>query len=257
MRLLVIIFCVLLSACDRPKPNTLVIGTIAGPETALVETAKKVAKKKYGIHVKIVEFNDYNLPNEALEDGSLDANVFQHAPFLTASMQAHGYHLEVLGKAFIYPMALYSSKIKTKGQLKPGDIIAIPNDPSNETRALHLLQEAHLITLKTNDLHATLADIQENPKHLRWKELDAAQLPRALADVSAAVINTTFALPFGLALKDAIFVESKDSPYANIIVIRKDNPKKPLLEKFVQAFQSKAVKKKAQKLFGDAAIPSW
>lgn len=139
----------LVVACHKPSPNTLNIGTIAGPETELVEVAKDVALKDYGLDVKIVEFNDYNLPNEALDDGSLDANVYQHLPYLQAAMKAHGYNLEVIGKTFIYPTGIYSHKIKSLKQLKNKAIIAIPNDPSNEARALLLLQKAGLITLKT------------------------------------------------------------------------------------------------------------
>ncbi|ASQ46756.1 MetQ/NlpA family ABC transporter substrate-binding protein [Legionella clemsonensis] len=246
-----------LVACNKPSPNTLNIGTIAGPETELVEVAKDVAMKDYGLEVKIVEFNDYNLPNEALDDGSLDANVYQHLPYLQAAMKAHGYNLEVIGKTFIYPAGLYSNKVKSLKQLRDRAIIAIPNDPSNEARALLLLQKAGLITLKNSNT-ATTADIATNPKHFVIKELDAAQLPRVLNDVDAAVINTTFAIPAGLSpARDAIYKEGKDSPYANLIVIRQNSIKKPQLEKFVKAMNSPAVAAKAKELFGDGAIPAW
>lgn len=253
------IFVLLISlvACNKPSPNTITVGTIAGPETDLVEVAKEVALKQYGLQVKIVEFNDYNLPNEALQDGSLDANVYQHLPYLQAAIKAHGYNLEPIGKTFIYPTGIYSSKIKSLTQLPDKAVIAIPNDPSNEARALLLLHKAGLITLK-NTHTATTADIATNPKQLNIKELDAAQLPRVLSDVDAAVINTTFAIPAGLSpSRDAIYIEDKDSPYANLIVIRPDNPKKPQLEEFVKALNSEEVKNKAKELFGDAAIPAW
>lgn len=246
-----------LVACSKPSPNTLTIGTISGPETELVEVAKEVALKDYGLTVKIVEFNDYNLPNEALQDGSLDANVYQHLPYLQAAMSAHGYDLEVLGKTFVYPAGIYSTKIKSLKKIPEKALIAIPNDPSNEARALLLLQKAGLITLKKTKT-ATTADIATNPKQLQIKELDAAQLPRVLGDVDAAVINTTFAIPAGLSpSRDAIFVEGKDSPYANLIVIKKNSDKKPQLEQFMQAFHSKEVTDQAKILFGDAAIPAW
>ncbi|HHF7348056.1 TPA: MetQ/NlpA family ABC transporter substrate-binding protein [Legionella feeleii] len=253
----ILVLLVSLVACHKPSPNTLTIGTIAGPETDLVETAKEVAEQKYGLTIKIVEFNDYNLPNEALQDGSLDANVYQHLPYLQAANKAHGYDLEAIGKTFVYPTGIYSKKIKKLNQLPDKATIAIPNDPSNEARALLLLQKAGLITLKKTDL-ASVSDITSNPKHLAIKELDAAQLPRILDDVDAAVINTTFAIPAGLSpSRDAIYVEGKDSPYANLIVIRRDSPKKAQLEEFVKAMNSKEVKNKAQELFGDAAIPAW
>ncbi|KTC84865.1 MetQ/NlpA family ABC transporter substrate-binding protein [Legionella brunensis] len=253
----IFVLIVSLVACNKPSPNTLTIGTIAGPETDLVEVAKEVALKEYGLDIKIVEFNDYNLPNEALDDGSLDANVYQHLPYLQAAMKAHGYNLEVIGKTFLYPAGIYSNKFKSLAQLPDKATIAIPNDPSNEARALLLLKKAGLITLKKSNT-ASIADVAKNPKHLNIKELDAAQLPRILADVDAAVINTTFAIPAGLSPShDAIFIEGKDSPYANLIVIRSDSIKKPQLEEFVKAMNSEPVKVKAKELFGDAAIPAW
>jgi D-methionine transport system substrate-binding protein len=246
-----------LVACNKPSPNTLVIGTIAGPETEIIETAKEVAEKEHGLTIKIVEFNDYNLPNEALQDGSLDANVYQHLPYLKASMLAHGYDLQAIGRTFVYPMGIYSQKYKTLKEIPDGSIIAVPNDPSNEMRAFLLLEKAGLITLK-NATNSGIPELDTNPKKLQFKEMDAAQLPRVLPDVAAAVINTTFALPAGLSpSKNALFTEGKDSPYANVIVIRRDTNKRPQLELFVQSLNSEQVKKKAKELFGDAAIPAW
>jgi D-methionine transport system substrate-binding protein len=246
-----------LLACSKPSPNTITVGTISGPETELVEVAQTVAQEKYGLNVKIIEFNDYNLPNEALQDGSLDANVYQHLPYLQAASKAHGYDLEVIGKTFVYPAGLYSKKVKSIKDLSDKAIIALPNDPSNESRALLLLQKAGLITLKSTQ-NSSVQDIAKNPKQLQFKELDAAQLPRVLDDVDAAVINTTFAVPAGLSpTRDAIFLEGKDSPYANLIVIRKNSDKKEQLELFVKALNSPEVKEKAHNLFGDAAIAAW
>ncbi|HAT6935585.1 TPA: MetQ/NlpA family lipoprotein [Legionella pneumophila] len=247
----------LVACSSKPAPNTLVIGTIAGPETELIETAKQVAEKEYGLNIKIVEFNDYNLPNEALQDGSLDANVYQHLPYLKAAILSHGYDLQAIGRTFVYPMGIYSKKYKTLSELPENGIIAVPNDPSNEMRAFLLLEKAHLITLK-NTTNSGIQDIESNPKQFKFKEIDAAQLPRVLPDVDAAVINTTFALPAGLSpSKDALFTEGKDSPYANIIVIRRDTQKRPQLELFVKALNSEEVKEKAKKLFGEDAIPAW
>lgn len=246
-----------LVACNKPSPNTLVVGAIAGPETDLIETAKTVAQNKYGLDIKIIAFNDYNLPNEALQDGSLDANVYQHLPYLQAAMKAHNYNLEAIGRTFVYPVGIYSKKFKALTELPEKAIIAVPNDPSNEMRALQLLEKAQLITLKESN-NPGLQDIASNPHNLQFKEMDAAQLPRILPDVDAAVINTTFALPAGLTpSRDALFTEDKDSPYANIIVIRRDSPKKTQLELLVKALNSDEVKDKAKTLFGDAAIPAW
>lgn len=245
------------SACNKPNPNTLVVGTIAGPETTLVEVARKIAEEKYGLSVKIVEFNDYNLPNEALDDGSLDLNIYQHKPYLDAAISAHQYALEPVAKTFIYPVALYSKKHLKLRQLKDGAIIALPNDPSNEARALLLLEQHGLIRLKTKTPNS-VQDIQSNPKHFVFKEMDAALLPRSLEDVDAAIINTTFALPAGLSpKKDGLIVEDQDSPYINLIVAKKDSPKAEQIALFIKAFQSDAVREKARELFGDAAIAGW
>ena len=249
-----------LSACSKKESNnTIKVGTIAGPETELVVVAKKVALKRYGLNVKIVIFSDYTTPNEALSDGSIDANAFQHIPYLKAQVKAHGYKIVSIGKTFVYPMGLYSKKIKQLSQLKEGAKVAIPNDPSNEARALLLLQEAKLITLKPGmGINATPIDIATNPKHLKFIELDAAELPRALSDVSLAAINTTFAIPAGLSpSKDALLAEGTDSPYANIIAARAKDKNKPKLQEFVKAFQSKPVVAKAKQLFGDGAIAAW
>lgn len=258
MRILASIVLLLsLVSCNKPSPNTLAVGAIAGPETDLIETAKEVAKDKYGLDIKIITFNDYNLPNEALQDGSLDANVYQHAPYLEAAVKAHHYTLESIGRTFVYPVGIYSKKFSSIKDLPDNAIIAVPNDPSNEIRALQLLEKAGLITLKSSENNG-LQDIGSNPHHFQFKEMDAAQLPRILADVDAAVINTTFALPAGLTpSRDALFTEDKTSPYANIIVIRSDSPKKAQLELFVKALNSDEVKEKAKSLFGDAAIPAW
>lgn len=257
-RILAVITLILtLGACGKPAPNTLTVGTISGPETEIVEVAQKLMKEQHNIVVKIIEFNDYNLPNEALQDGSLDANVYQHLPYLQAASAARGYDLEVIGKTFIYPTGIYSKKVKSIRNLRSGAVIALPNDPSNGSRALLLLQKSGLIRLK-NTKNPTVQDITNNPKQLKFKELDAAQLPRILDDVDAAVINTTFAIPAGLRpSRDALYTENKDSPYANIIVIRRNSTKKEQLALLVQALNSNEVQEKANALFGDAAIPAW
>jgi D-methionine transport system substrate-binding protein len=260
MRIIISIFMLIttLSACNQQQsPNTLVIGTIAGPETELVNTAAEVAKARFDITVKVVEFNDYNLPNTALNDGSLDANIYQHLPYLTAANEAHHYHLIPLGKTFLYPVGLYSKKYTSFAEIPDHATIAIPNDPSNEARAFMLLQQAHVITLKATSIPG-LHDVEQNPHHLQFKLLDAAQLPRVLPDVDAAIINTTFAIPAGLnPAHDALLIENTDSPYVNIMVIKENSPKREKLEQFIAAFHSDEVKEKAKNIFGDAAIPAW
>lgn len=241
------------------KDKIIKVGTISGPETTLMEVACDVAAARFGLKVTIVEFTDYNMPNIALDEGSLDANAFQHEPFLKAAIKAHNFKLTAIGKTFIYPMGVYSKKIKSLKDLPNKGIVAIPNDPSNEARALLLLEKAGLIQLADdNNLFATTADITKNPKQLEIKELAAAQLARVLDDVDIAVINTTFAMPAGLYPKrDALFIESKLSPYANVIVVNECDKDKKELRQLVKAFQSPEVLAKAKELFSNQAIPAW
>ncbi len=246
----------MLTSCSRPE-NTLIVGTIAGPETSLMEVAQSVAKEKYNLTIVIKSFSDYVLPNIALNDGSIDANVFQHQPYLNAVLKNQGFNLVSIGKTFIYPMAAYSKAIKHINDLPKKAIIAIPNDPSNEARALFLLQKAQLITLNKVEEPSVL-DITHNPKNLQIKTMSAAQLPRILDDVTLAVINTNYALLAGLSPKrDGLIMEDKDSPYANIIVVRAKDKDKPLYKKLVKALQDKRVLNKAKTLFQDEAIRAW
>jgi D-methionine transport system substrate-binding protein len=257
----IIIACVLFSsiiACNhKPSPNTLVVGTISGPETELVDVAQKVAKQRFGLNIKIVEFSDYNLPNEALQDGTLDANVYQHASYLKSSIKAHGYKIKAIGRTFVYPAGIYSEKYNTLKSIPVNALIAIPNDPSNESRALVLLEKAKLIRFKRKS-EPSIATIVSNPRKLRFQELDAAQLPRVLQDVDAAVINTNYAIPAGLSPSlDALFLENKNSPYANLIVVRTNNKKEEKLKNLVKALNSPEVEAKAKSLFGESAIAAW
>ena len=256
--IITLFFSLVLFACGKPTPNTIIVGTISGPETDLVKEAQQVAKQQYNLDVKIIEFNDYNLPNAALDDGAIDLNVYQHKQYLAAAQKAHGYNLEIIGKTFIYPVAIYSTKYHELQQLPQHAVIAIPNDPSNEARALKLLQQAKLITLKKGGAQDSIMDIVVNQKEFQFKELAASQLPRILNEVDAAIINTSFALPAGLnPIRDGLFMEDKNSPYANIIVMRYGDVRKKQLQLFVQAMHSQAVIDKAKILFGDAAIPAW
>ncbi|PIZ04548.1 MAG: hypothetical protein COY58_03600 [Gammaproteobacteria bacterium CG_4_10_14_0_8_um_filter_38_16] len=250
----------LLSACShKEKANEVRVGTIAGPETKLMSVAKKVALKKFGLHVKIITFTDYALPNQALEEGDIDANAFQHYPFLLSQMKAHHYAFAPVGNTFLYPMGLYSKKIKSLSELKPGSEIAIPNDPSNEARALLLLQKAGLITLQPKaTINATIQDIASNPNHYKVVSLDAAQLPRVLQDVTVAAINTNYAVPAGLSpAKNALFAEKTDSPYVNLIVARAVDKNEKKIQELVAAYQSEPVVLEAKKLFGDSAVPGF
>lgn len=257
--LFLFIYTLCLSACQSQDKNTLRVGTISGPESELILVAKEQAKKNYGLNIEVIEFSDYIQPNSALVDGSIDANVFQHQPYLDKQIKDHHYKLISIGKTFVFPMAIYSSKITNLKDIPNGALVAIPNDPSNEGRALLLLQKAGLIRLKTaSGLYATPADIQTNSKQLKFKELDAAQLARSLPDVDLAVINTNYAIPAGLSpTKDAIFHEDKTSPYANLIVIREDESNDPRMQQLVKSIQSNETREAAKKIFNDQAIAAW
>jgi D-methionine transport system substrate-binding protein len=249
-----------IQGCSKPENSPdLLVGTIAGPEAELVQVAKEVAKKQYNLNVKVIEFNDYALPNIALHDGSININVFQHQPYLDEAIKNNHYDLVSIGKTFVYPMGIYSKVLKNVKEVPEGAKVAIPNDPSNEARALLLLEKAGLIELKKGtSMCATPLDIEKNPKKLNIKEIDAAQLPRVLNDVALAVINSTYAIPAGLSPeKDAIFLENKDSPYSNLIVVRRADAHNPKFMTFVKAMHSEAVLDKAKELFHDSAIPAW
>lgn len=258
--LLLSLLIAVLPACQKSNDDkTLKVGTIAGPETELMTVAQQIAKEKYHLKVEIIQFTDYTMPNEALADGSVDANAFQHDPYLQEAIQKRGYKIVAAGKTFIYPMGIYSQKIKQLTDLKPGATVAIPNDPSNSARALLLLQSAGLITLKA-DVSAlgTVADIVANPKNLKFKEIDASQLPRTLPDVDIAAINTNYAMVAGLLpSRDALFIEKTDSPYANLIVVRTDNATDERVKQLLEAFHSDEVVKKADELFKGQAVPAW
>lgn len=240
------------SAQAAPVQKPIRLGTIDGPETQLAEKAAQVALKQYNLPVKIVTFTDYNVPNAALSQGDIDANAFQHLPFLEQQIKSRNYQLAVVGKTFVYPIGLYSKRVKSVNEIAKGAKIAIPNDPSNEARALLLLQKAGLITLAANaGTNATPLDIKDNPKSLKIVELEAPQLPRALNDVAAAIINNTFIKNAGLNTKDAIFREGPDSPYANLIVVRKQDANDPRFKQLVEAYHSPEVINLATKLFGE------
>jgi len=262
LRFLILTFISLaVTACgqDADQKNQIKVGTISGPETELMEVAKQVAKKRFNLDLKIISFSSYPMPNQALAEGSIDANMFQHLPYLKKDMKAHGYDLVVLGKTFIYPMAIYSQKYKSIAEVPSRAIVAIPNDPSNGARALLLLQRTGLIKLRSGVTHdAVPNDIVDNPKRLAIKSMDAAQLPRVLPDVDLAVINTNWAIPAGLLPKrDGLFLEPSGSDYANIVVIQRARQGDERLKQLLMALHDPAVEEKARVLFRGQAIKAW
>lgn len=224
-----------------------------------MEVAKKVAKDKYNIDVEIVTFEDYIMPNTALEEGALDANMFQHQPYLDIVMRKKHYDFTVLTKLFIYPVGIYSQRHHQLDALPDGAVIGIPNDPSNQARALRLLSKAGLIRIADkDDLQLTPKDVLSNPHHLLFKEVAAAQLPRLLPELDAAIINTNYAIPAGLIpSRDAIYLEDKNSPYANILVVRTSEKDKEKFKALIEALHSPEVTEKAKLIFNDQAIQAW
>lgn len=232
------------------------IGATPVPHAEILEEIKPLLKEQgYTLDIKV--FNDYVIPNLAVNDGELDANFFQHIPYMddfnakrgTTLVKTVGVHLE--------PMGVYSKKIKTLDELKSGDSVAIPNDPTNRSRALDVLATAGLIKLK--DVSAkTPLDIVENPKKLKFTELDAAQLPRTLDDVTISVINTNYALNAGLnPTKDALVIESSESPYVNIVTVKKGNETKEAIKALNNAITSKTVKNFIQTKYKGSIVPAF
>ncbi|QEC43235.1 methionine ABC transporter substrate-binding lipoprotein MetQ [Pseudobacter ginsenosidimutans] len=255
----------LLSACggaaSKNDPHHIKVGITSGPEREIAEAAKKEAKEKYNLDVELVTFNDYVVPNEALNQGDIDVNAFQHVPYLEAQSKQRGYKLAVAGNTFVYPIVAYSKKIKSAAELQEGNTIAIPNDPTNGGRALLLLQKNGILKLREGvGLLPKVIDITENPKQLKIVEIEAPQLPRVLDDsqVTIAIINNNFAAQAGLdAATLGILQEEGTSPYVNVIASREDNKDQEKVKNFVKAYQSDAVVKAAEKVFRGGAIKGW
>ncbi|WGS42996.1 MetQ/NlpA family ABC transporter substrate-binding protein [Burkholderia sp. JSH-S8] len=248
----------LFAAGAQARAETIKVGVTGGPHAQVMETVKKVAAKG-GLDIRIIEFSDYVQPNAALAAGDLDANSYQHDPYLQAQVKDRGYKLIKVAETVTFPMGVYSKRVKSLAELKPGARIAIPNDPTNGGRALLLLQKQGVLKLRADaGLKATPLDIVDNPRKLKIVELDAAQIPRSLGDVDAAAINTNFAMEAGLKPKqDAIAIEAPNGPYANIIAIREADRNKPWVAKLIAAYHSVEVKQFIEGKFGGAVIAAW
>ena len=250
----------LLIGCGASDHSTLKVGVIAGPEADIMQLAAKEAERIYGLKIKLVEFQDFITPNIALIEGSIDVNAFQHKPYMDNMVKERGFAIKAAGNTFIYPIGAYSSKLKSIDVLPFGAKIAIPNDPTNEGRALLILHRAGLITLKnSDDLTATPADIVKNEKKLSFMELDAAQLPRSLEDVDLALINSVYAVAANLfPTKDAILLEDKDSPYMNVFAVRNE-PGEPdeKVSHLIETFQTDVIAEEARERFKGGVIVGW
>lgn len=233
------------------------VGVSPGEHGEIMEEVAKVAAPM-GLNIQVIEFSDYVVPNQALADGDLQANSFQHRPYLENQMKDRGFDLVEVGTTITTPMGVYSDKLEDIADLPEGGRVAIPNDPTNGGRALLLLQQLGVLTLaEGTGLVPSPLDVTENPKNLRFMELDAAQLPRALADADIAIINTNYALASGLDPRtDAIAME-QDSPYVNIIVVRNGDQDQPWVKQLVEAYQSPEIKAFIEEKYEGSVLTSW
>ncbi|VBB05858.1 nlpa lipoprotein [Lucifera butyrica] len=246
------------SQAAAPAKTVLKVGATPVPHAEILKVVKPILAKE-GIDLQIIEMSDYVRPNMAVADKELDANFFQHIPYLKKFSAEHNLQLTYTAAVHIEPMGIYSKKVKNLNDVPNGAQVAIPNDPTNGGRALLLLAKAGLIKLKDGaGINATTKDIIDNPKNLKVVELEAPQLPRALDDVTLAVINTNYALEAKLVpTKDALFIEQKDSPYVNVLVVRKGDENRPEIQALTKALTSDAVRKFINEKYKGAVVPAF
>ena len=246
------------AAQSSDKKVVLKVGATPVPHAEILTEIKPLLAKD-GIDLQIIEFTDYVKPNLSLNDKEIDANFFQHEPYLKKFAADRKLDLVNLVAVHIEPMGVYSKKLKDIKSVPDGAKVAIPNDPTNGGRALNILAKAGLIKLKDGvGISATVGDIVENPKNLKITEAEAAMLPRTLDDVDLAVINSNFAMEAKLnPTKDALFIEPKDSPYANIVAVRKGDENRKEIQALKKALTSPEVKKFIEEKYKGAVIPAF
>ncbi len=234
------------------------VGATPVPHAEILEVVKPILAAK-GIALEIIEFTDYVTPNLALNDGDIDANFFQHVPYLESFAKDRRLNITYVAKVHIEPMGAYSRRVRSVKDLPNKAKVGIPNDPTNAGRALLLLQKAGLIGVdKKAGITATVFDIVSNPKNLQIIELDAAQLPRSLDDMDLAIINSNFALEAKLVpARDALFMEDSDSPYANVLAVRIVDKNKPALAELARALTSKEVADFIAKKYQGSVVPAF
>ncbi len=238
------------------KGEKLKVGATPVPHGEFLKLVKDDLKKQ-GVDLEIVQFNDYILPNKALADKSIDANFFQHVPYMEDFAKRNNIPLVSVGNVHLEPMALYSKKIKNIKDLKPNDTLIIPNDPTNGGRALILLDKAGIIKLKDNKkLDSTTKDIASNPKKIKIVTLSNEQIAPRLVEV-AGIINSNFAINAGVTKNEIILQEDKNSPYANVVTVLKGNENDPRIQKLMKALQSEKVKKYIEEKYEGRIIPAF
>ncbi|PSF13381.1 methionine ABC transporter substrate-binding protein [Marinobacter fuscus] len=246
------------SFATAANAETLSVAATPVPHAELLEFVKPALAKE-GVELDVKVFTDYVQPNIQVDQKRMDANFFQHQPYLDEFNSGRGTSLVTVTGVHVEPFGAYSSKLKSLDELKEGAVVAIPNDPTNGGRALLLLQKAGLITLKDESkITATPRDIADNPKDLDFKELEAATLPRILNQVDVALINTNYALEAGLnPSEDALVIEGSESPYVNILVARPDNKDSEAMKKLAAALKSDAVKDFIMEKYEGAVVPAF
>jgi D-methionine transport system substrate-binding protein len=245
-------------ALSAHADETLTVAASAVPHAEILEFVKPMLAKE-GVTLNVKVFNDYVQPNVQVDQKRMDANFFQHQPYLDEFNKGKGTTLVAVAKVHVEPFGAYSDKLKSLAELPDGATVAMPNDATNEGRAFLLLAKAGLITLKdpTNIL-STPRDVDQNPKNLKFRELEAATLPRVLTQVDLALINTNYALTAKLdPTKDAVVIEGAESPYANILVTREDNKDAPAIQKLVAALHSPETKQFIVDKYKGAVVPAF
>lgn len=240
------------------QAETIRVGVTAGPHAEVLDVVRKVAAER-GLDIKVVEFTDYVVPNQALAQKDLEANSFQHEPYLKNQISKTGWKIVKVANTIASPQGVYSIKYKKLADLPEGARVAIANDPSNGARGLLILEEQGLIKLKNpGSITSSVADIAENPKKLKFIELDAAQLPRSLQDVDLVSINNNYAVQAGLnPAKDAIARESLEGPWINILAVREEDKDKPWVKRLIEAYHSDPVKQFLETRFKGNYIATW
>ena len=250
----------LLAGCGGKKDDkTVVVGASPTPHAGILEVAKEIMAEE-GYTLEIKSFNDYIMPNEAVEDGSIDANYFQHITYMNDFNASNGTHLVSVAEIHYEPFGLYAGKTASIDALPDGAQIAVPNDATNEARALLLLEQEGLITLnKDAGINATILDIVDNPKNLEIVELEARLLPTTLQDVDMAVINGNYAIDAGLKIADALAVESTDGvaaeAYANVVAVKEGNENSEAVKALVKALESEEVRTFIEETYQGAVMP--
>lgn len=247
------------SSSTSKEDKTITVGAVPTPHAEILAQVKDVLAKE-GYTLKVVEYNDYVLPNKALSSGDLDANYFQHQPYLDDFNKQNGTHIVGVASIHFEPFGIYAGNTKSLDHLKDGAIVALPNDATNEARALLLLESKGLITLKKDaGITATIQDIKSNPKNLQFKEIEAAQIIRAIKDVDIACVNGNYAIQGGYKISDALAVEKADSlaakTYANIVAVNAGHEKDAKIQALVKALKSDEVRQFITDKYKGAVVP--